>query len=264
MTPTELVLHAKKNNLSGIAITDHDTIDGVEEALKAGIEVGIKVVPGVEISVEFRPEMHLLAYFTNSEYKKIEPTLKGLRDYRNERNPKIIERLRELNIDITMDEVINEAGEKVIGRPHIANILIRKGYVKDISTAFKKYLAPGGMAYFKKEKLTPKEGIEAIINAGGIPVLSHPKHLNITNGELEKTLIDLVGYGLIGIEAYYVDNTFIETGYHLRLAKKFNLLITGGSDFHGSTKPDIEVGIGYGNLKVPYELLEQLEDKKIL
>lgn len=260
MTPKELVLHAKENGLSGIAITDHDTIDGIEEALVMGNEIDIKVIAGVEISVEFKPEMHILAYFFDDKYKKMEPILEELRNYRNERNPRIIKRLNELNIDITMKEVLEQAGETVVGRPHIASILIRKGYVKDINTAFKKYLAPSGMAYFKKEKLTPKEGIEAIVNAGGIPVLAHPKYLNITNNELENTISELIKYGLKGIEVYYVDNTIIETGYYLRLAKKFNLLTTGGTDFHGAIKPDIKIGRGYGNLSVPYSLIEELRN----
>jgi predicted metal-dependent phosphoesterase TrpH len=259
-TPAELVMHARENGLTGIAITDHDTIDGIEEALEAGQNLNYKVIAGTEISVEFKPEMHLLAYFFDEKYKNLEPVLKELRSYRNERNPRIIKRLNELGIDITMEEVIEEAGEKVIGRPHMANILIRKGHAKDINQAFKKYLAPGGMAYFKKEKLTPKEGVTEIVKAGGIPVLAHPKHLNISEKELDTVISELVQYGLRGIECYYVDNTAEETGYHLRLAKKYSLLVTGGTDFHGATKPLIKIGTGYGNLKVPATIIKELED----
>jgi len=260
LTPRELVRRAKEKGLSAIALTDHDTIDGIEDALDEGRNVGLEVIPGIEISVEFEPEMHILGYFFNDTYKNISPILEELVNKRNERNPKIVAKLNEMGLDLTIEEVQAEAGSKVVARPHIARVLHNKGYVKSIQDAFEKYIGNGKPAFFPKSKFTPKEGIGEIRKAGGIPVLAHPIFLNIKLRKLDKLLEELVQYGLTGIEAVYVENTNNDTGNLLRLAIKHNILATGGSDYHGSLKPSIELGIGRGNLKVPYELLEKMKD----
>jgi predicted metal-dependent phosphoesterase TrpH len=159
MSPRELVRHAKDNGLSAIAITDHDTIDGVEEALDEGAKLGIEVVAGVEVSVDFEPEMHILGYFFGSNYKNIEPTLVKLKKSRDERNPKMVEKLKSLGFDITLEEVQAEAKGNIVARPHMANVLLKKGYVKSIREAFDKYLAEGKPAFVKKEKMSPEECI---------------------------------------------------------------------------------------------------------
>ena len=261
MGPVELVRHAKACGLKAIAITDHDTLDGVEEALKEGGKEGIEVVPGVEISVEFKPEMHLLGYFFGNTHKNIEPLLKLLRESRERRNPKIVNKLNELGFSITMAEVEAEAKGNVVGRPHIAKVLLDKGYVKNIQEAFQRFLASGRPAFEKKSKLNPEEGIQEILKAGGVPVLAHPIHLYLSWSQLDSLLGELKSFGLKGIETYYVDNTPADTGKLMRLAIKYDLLMTGGSDFHGSFKPDIRLGKGKGNLKIPYELLEKLRYK---
>ena len=258
MEPAELVRYAKYRGLAAVAITDHDTVDGLDEALAAGDEAGIEVIPGVEIGVDFDTEMHILGYFPCRTHSKIADTLRALRKNREERNPKIVNKLNEMGFRITMDEVKKEAQGNVVGRPHIAKVLVKKGFVNSIEEAFEKYLANGRPAYFKKDKLSPRQGIQEILQAGGIPVLAHPKHLHIDMAHLDTLLRELKMKGLKGIEAYYVDNTPIETGSFLRLAIKHDLIVTGGSDFHGRFKPNIEIGIGHGNLKVPYELLENL------
>lgn len=259
MTPAELVRHAKNCGLAAIAITDHDTTDGVEEALAEAEKSGIEVVPGVEISVDYPTEMHILGFFFNGTHINIKPVLESLRRSREERNPKIVGKLKEMGFKIDMDEVEREAGGTIIGRPHIAKVLVRKGYLKSIEEAFDKLLGSGRPAYFKKDKLIPQEGIKQILKAGGIPVLAHPIYLCNDTLELDQIVGELAGYGLKGIEAYYVDNTGEDTANLLRLAIKYNLLVTGGSDFHGHFKTNIEIGTGHGNLRVPYELLKKLK-----
>jgi len=261
MRPAELVKYAKSRGLAAVAVTDHDTVEGLDEALAAGIEAGIEVIPGVEIGVDFDSEMHILGYFPCKTYAKIADTLSTLRKNREERNPKIVRKLNEMGFSLTMDEVRKEAQGKIVGRPHIAKVLVKKGFVKSIEEAFEKYLANGRPAYFKKDRLSPRQGIQEILKAGGIPVLAHPKHLRLDMEHLDTLLEELKMKGLKGIEAYYVDNTAAETGVFLRLALKHDLIVTGGSDFHGKFKPNIQIGTGRGNLKVPYELLEKLRCK---
>ncbi|MCX7841967.1 MAG: PHP domain-containing protein [Clostridia bacterium] len=260
MTPSELVRHAKSAGLVALALTDHDSVDGVEEALAEGKRIGIEVIPGLEISVDFKPEMHILGYFPEQAYKRIETVLDLLRESRQLRNPRIIDKLNEMGFDITMKEVEAEAGKGIVGRPHIAKVLLAKGYVSSVEDAFDRLLGCGKPAYFKKERLTPEEGIKEILKAGGVPVLAHPIYLGHSLEALDKLLGELAQVGLKGIEAIYVDNTKEETGNLLRLAIKHKLLVTGGSDFHGSYKPDIEIGKGRGNLEVTYDLLKKIKD----
>ncbi len=259
MSPSELVRYARQNGLSAIALTDHDTVDGVQEALDEGVRSGIEVIPGIEISVDYKPEMHILGYFPDiNGYTEIRKELDEIKQGREVRNKKIINRLNELGLHISMEEVKQAALGDIMGRPHIARVLVNKGYVKSNDEAFDKYLCKEGLAYFRRFELKPAAGIKAILNAGGLPVLAHPVFLHKTYGELDKLLAELKGYGLAGIEAYYSENTKEDTGNFLRLAIKHELFVTGGSDFHGSFKPRIELGKGRGNLEVPYELLDKL------
>lgn len=259
MHPGELVRHAKEQGLFAVAITDHDTVDGIEAALEEGEKSDIEVVPGIEISVDFNPEMHILGYFFGDTYHNIKGLLADLKRNREERNPKIVNRLNELGFGITMNEVEMEALGAVVGRPHIAKVLIKKGYVHSVEEAFEKYLSYGKPAYFKKDKLSPQSGIGEIIKAGGVPVLAHPRYLYFSEEALDQLLCELAEIGLKGVEANYVDNTPEETARFTKLAAKHHLIVTGGSDFHGSFKPDIEIGRGRGNLRVNYEVLEELK-----
>lgn len=260
MLPSELVRHAKESGLAAVALTDHDTVDGIGDALEEGKRIGFEVVPGVEVSLDFDTEMHMLGYFFEQSYLNIEPLLKRLRMNREKRNPKMVEKLNQLGFDITIDEVIAEARGRVVARPHIASAMLKKGYVKSVGEAFDKYISNGKPAYVKRDTLTPEEGIKAIRDAGGIPVLAHPIYLGLSLKKLDKLLERLVRAGLKGIEAYYVDNSGDDTGNLLRLAIKHNIIPTGGSDFHGKFKPDISIGKGRGNLMVPYESLERLKE----
>jgi len=253
LSPAELVAQAKALGLAAIAVTDHDTIDGLQEAMAAA--KGIEVIPGVEISADFNGELHILGYYFDPASASLASCLAELRRYREERNPRIVSRLQELGFNITLGEVEQESGGKVVGRPHFAKVLLKKGYLGSIAEAFEKYLAVGKPAYFKKEKLSPREAIEVISQAGGIPVLAHPKYLDLSPKALEELVRELELAGLRGIEAFYSSHTPDETKLYREIGLKYGLCLTGGSDFHGDNKPEIRLGSGTGDLQVSEQLL---------
>lgn len=259
LTPSQIVDQAKKCNLKAIAITDHDTINGVEEALRSGEKEGLEVIPGVELSAEFDREMHLLGLFIDYKNKKLHNILEILKTHRENRNPLIVERLNNVGIDITYEEVKNAAHNRIIGRPHIANILINKGYVKDMHEAFDKYLGVGKIGYVKKDRIPADLAINIIKEANGIPILAHPGHFRKTAKELDKFIFELKEIGLMGVEAYHSDHDEETTKALVKIADKHNLLISGGSDFHGEHKKHIFMGTGYGNMKIEYNILENLK-----
>jgi predicted metal-dependent phosphoesterase TrpH len=206
--------------------------------------------------------MHILGYFPDkNNYLNIKKELDIIIKGREERNLKIINKLNELGIEINMEEVKKQAVGYIVGRPHIARVLAAKGYVRSIDDTFDKYLSKYGKAYFRRFELKPEMGIAAIRKAGGIPVLAHPIFLRKSFDELDKLLSMLKGFGLAGIEAYYSENKSDDTGNILRLAIKHELLVTGGSDFHGTLKQGLQLGRGRGNLRVPYELFNKLIEK---
>ncbi|NLY42425.1 MAG: PHP domain-containing protein [Clostridiaceae bacterium] len=257
-SPAQIVQYAVERKLAAIAITDHDTVAGVKEAVEQGKKQNIEVVPGVEISVSFESEMHILGYFIDINCLPLIQTLERLKVYRDQRNPLILKKLNQAGIPITMQEVEQKAGGKIVGRPHIAAVLVDKGYVKSTSEAFEKFLGQSRIAYVEKKKVTPQEGIELIKKAGGLAVLAHPIYLVRNGYNLEEVLKELMSYGLDGVEAHYSEHSEAETTQFIELAEKYNLLITGGSDFHGKSKPEIELGRGYGSLMVPYDLLTKM------
>lgn len=259
MKPKDLVRYASDKGLKAIALTDHDTVEGIASAVEEGKKTGFEVIPGVEISADFNGEMHILGFYIDFERPELDNTLEMLKDFREKRNPEIVKKLNKLGMDITMVEVEQEVGGEVTGRVHIARVLKKKGYVKSIDDAFAKLLAAGRPAYTSREKLSPQEAISTITGAGGVAVLAHPVFLGIDYRKLDVLLGELKEMGLKGVEAYYSNHTKNDTGKILRLALKHGLLVTGGSDFHGANKPEIEIGIGKGNLKIEYDLLEKLK-----
>ncbi|WP_039766932.1 PHP domain-containing protein [Caldicellulosiruptor sp. F32] len=260
-SPEDVVELAKEKGLFAIAITDHDTTDGVKIALKKGQEIGIKVISGVEISADFEIEMHILGLFIDVDNTSLQEKLKMLEVFRKERNPKIIEKLRKMGYDISMEDVEKVASGEVIGRPHIARVLVQKGYFDSTKAVFENLLGFGKPAYVKKEKLKPYEAIRAIKEAKGIAILAHPhKYLYLEEGP-ENVFEELKEYGLDGIEVFHSEHTEKETRELLETAKKLDLIVSGGSDFHGANKPDIEIGIGRGNLNIEVGILEELERK---
>lgn len=265
LSPSEILSLAGNLNLGAIAITDHDTVEGSREAIAHGIPPSIKFLTGVEISAAPPPgftcsgSFHILGYSIRIDDPILNQTLGRLQDARRSRNPRIVDNLNKLGMDISFSDLIDEFGDKQLGRPNIAQIMLKKGFVGSIKEAFDKYLARGKPAYVDKYRIDCKGAIEIILGAGGIPVLAHPFLLSLEKDVLfEDLIIALKEMGLMGMEVYYSLHSRELTAYYLEIADRHGLLITGGSDFHGSIKPDINMGSGKGDLFVPYELYERL------
>lgn len=259
-TPTQVIELAKRNGLRAIALTDHDTIAGVAEASAAAKENGIDFLPGIEISAEFPAPgtLHILGYDVSPDSPVLHELTRQLLEGRDNRNPQMVAKLNELGVAVTMAEWENEAKGVVLGRPQLAAILLRKGYVSSIKQAFDKYLGQGAAAYADKERLPPRRALEMIRESGGLPVLAHAAQLRCENdAQLDRVVKDLVDLGLAGIEVYHSDH---DAGWIDRtngLAARYNLLRTGGSDFHGSNKKDIDMGYARGQ-RVPREWFDLL------
>jgi len=261
MSPSELVHYARERALEAISLTDHDTVEGVEEALAAGNKEGIEVVPGIEISAEHPGgTLHIAGYFIDINDPDFLRNIAVLQKARAERNPRIVHKLQQLGLDITYDEIKEEAETGQVGRPHFAQVMLKKGYIKKPQEAFDKYLKKGAPAYEDKFRFPPDEAIAHIVNAGGIAVLNHPVTLNCRNTrELESFLETLLPYGLGGVEAYYSDHNPQQAEMYRKIAEKHGLLVTGGSDFHGKNIKGIDLGTGRGNLNIPYSVLESIK-----
>jgi predicted metal-dependent phosphoesterase TrpH len=262
-SPRALVEIAKQKGLAAIAVTDHDTFSAVEEAKAAGAELGVRVLSGVEISVEYAGKtVHMLGYCFDAGADTLREKLGAILKGREERNIQIVKKLNDLGMDITYDEIASEAGGKVVGRPHFAAVMIRKGHVKERQEAFDKYLAKGAAAYMDRLRFGPEDSVAMIREAGGLAVLAHPKLVRFPEGEVVEDLVrSLTDVGLGGIECYYSLHTPEETQQYLGLAKKYNLVVTGGSDYHGRNKPTISMGTGEGALQVPIACADELEAK---
>ena len=260
LAPADVARLAKQAGLSAWALTDHDTVAGVEEAARESAKIGVDFIPGIEISADYpRPgTMHILGYGvdpTNPALAKLTETLLAGRD---NRNPLIVEKLNELGVNVTMKEWEDEAKGNVLGRPQLAAILVRKGYVSSIKQGFDKYLGQGAPAYFDKERLTPKQAIERIKESGGVAVLAHPVQLRTqSDAELERVIKDLVDLGLAGLEVMHSDHDPHTIEKLTRWADRWNLLKTGGSDFHGTNKKDIDLGYVRGQ-RVPRVFFDEL------
>ncbi len=261
-SPSEMVRYAKSKGLQAISITDHDTVEGLEEALAEGEKIGFEVIPGVEISAEHSPgSMHLLGYFIDIHYPPLCEKLRYLQKARAERNPKMVEKLNQLGVHITYEDVIKASGGGQIGRPHFAQVLIEKGYVKNFQEAFERYLKKGAPAYVEKIRFSPSEAIHFINEAKGVAVLGHPNTLGLNGyGELENLILSLVKEGLKGIEVYYPEHSSSEVAQYQDLAKKHGLAMTGGTDYHGIEKESLDVGIGRGEMRLPYSMVEALKE----
>ncbi|MEF3309895.1 PHP domain-containing protein [Paenibacillus sp. GYB004] len=233
--PAVQVRLAREAGLRGVAITDHDTVAGVAEAQAEGGAIGIEVIPGVEIStVADGRDIHVLGYFIDTGDTAFLERLKQLRETRNTRNEMILRKLASLGIEVSMEEVIQQARktpgkDETIGRPHIAEVLVRKGHASDMADAFNRYLATGAAAYVNPPRIRPEDAVDWIREAGGVPVLAHPGLYG--NDEL---VIRLIEYGIAGIEAYHSDHGPEEEAKYAELAEQHGLIATAGSDFHGS------------------------------
>lgn len=262
LSPRELVLYAKQKNLAAFALTDHDVVDGIEEAVDEGLKQGIEVVPGIELAARYKDrEIHILGFFIDYKDPHFLENLAWIQNERKRRNKKMLEKLNSIGFDITIEELKKSAGKDLISRSHFGKVIQEKGYANSVTEAFKLYLSPGKDAYVQREVYTPKECINFIHEAKGLAVLAHPTLYDLTQKELKDLINMLKDEGLDGLEAIYSLFTK-EEEYKMRsLANRYNLFITGGSDFHGKNKRQIDMGVGRGNLKVPYELLEEMKKR---
>ena len=259
MTPAELVKHAKSSGLSAVAISDHDTCDGVSEAVKAGAECGIEVVPAIELSAKSDTETHILGYFIDPSSPALLSAVDYIRDVRTQRIGETCEMLKKYKINVTLDEVKEKAKGGILCRAHLAKIMTEKGYSSSPKDAFNTWLNVGCPAYSESQALTDTEAIELIRKAGGDAYLAHLPLTKKPKDELDRFVKRLAEEGLCGIEGYYTDYTpEMETEYR-GLAKKYGLKISGGTDFHGSFKPHISIGTGLGRLRIPYSVLENMK-----
>ncbi len=259
--PRELVHLAQTTGLRAIALTDHDTVSGLAEALEAGKEYHLEVIPGCELSVQFKGVTHILGLYLNPQAEILQRELHYLRQKRHQRNKLIVEKLNSLGLDITYAEVQAKAKGSV-GRPHLAQVLIEKKVVNSVQEAFDSYLGPKGKAFVPKEKFTPQKAIEILKKEGASVILAHPFSLNLDLEELARELKKLKEWGLDGLEVFYTEHSPSLTQEYLSLAKKLDLIPTGGSDFHGQVKPDIFLGVGKNNLHLPYSLLANLKEQR--
>jgi predicted metal-dependent phosphoesterase TrpH len=269
LSPTELMRAAANAGLAGIALTDHDTGNGLKEAAAEAAKLGLRFVPGIEISAEYPHPgtLHILGHFVDPDSDGLAKMSRILLEGRNARNPKIVERLNELGCKVTMEQVEGIARERVapgqpvvIGRPHLAEALVRAGCVASIKQAFDVYLGTTGSAYFPKERLTPRQAIDCIHAAGGLATVAHPVQLKCDNPAHLTTVINhLAEAGMDGIEVWHCDHDEKASQLMLQLSQRYNLIPTGGSDFHGRPKPDVALGRGRSNVRVPSEVLDRLE-----
>ncbi len=261
LSPSEVVRYAQAKGLQAIAITDHDTIEGCEEGLLEGERVGLEVIPGIEISAEYSPgSMHILGFFLDIHHPLLNERLEYLQKARAERNPKMVAKLNQLGIEITYEEVMKASGGGQVGRPHFANVLLEKKIVRNFQEAFDRFLKKGAPAYVDKFRFTSKEALHFIREARGVAVLAHPNTLGVNRySELEKLILQLVDEGLQGIEVYYPEHSSAEVAQYKTLADRYNLLSTGGTDYHGIEKNELDIGIGRGEMKLPYSIVEKIK-----
>lgn len=271
LTPEEIIESARKLKLGAIAITDHDTVEGSKKAIEYGIPSSLRFISGVEISTSPPAEFpcsgsfHILGYLIRLDDPELNRTLNVLQSARKNRNPGIIKQLNRLGFDISFSEIEEKFNGGQLGRPHIARLMVEKGYVGSVDEAFDVYLGKGKPAYVEKFRIDCQKAIEMISSAGGVPVLAHPGLLKPVNKlPLEKLIGILTSFGLKGIEVYYPQHSAENIRLFQDIAERYNLILTGGTDFHGAIKPDIEMGYGRGNFSVPYTLFEKLIEGRCL
>ena len=231
--PKEIVLMAKENNIDTISITDHDNLSAINEASEFGKELGIEVISGVEISSDIRDkEVHILAYFIEPENEEVERYLSFFREERKKRAIRIVNRLRVLGIPLTMDDVMEKASTSAIGRPHIAQALLEKGFVNSYFEAFNKYIGNAGPAYEKKVHLSPQSAVKIISDAGGLSFIAHPGNMP------EDILKELIEAGIDGIEVFHPSHSPQHIKFYKGIVNEYFLLESGGSDLHGGKRED--------------------------
>ena len=264
LSPSDLVLEAKKKGLKAFALTDHDTVDGIDEAMAASEGSGVTVIPGIELSTEYEgKDIHIVGLLIDKEQPAFRDKIQEFVDSRIQRNRKMCQKLTEAGCPLTYEELVAEFPGAVITRAHYAQILLKKGYTKSLREAFERYIGDRGPCFIPREKITPEDGVKLILSAKGIPVLAHPLLYGMGKERLQILVDRLKDAGLEAIEAVYCTYSPSEETQMREFAKKNGLLISGGSDFHGNAKPGLEMGTGYGKLYVSEEILDELVMRKL-
>ena len=262
LSPADLVKHAVECNVTAFALTDHDNTDGLAAAFEAAAEMNIELVPGIEFSTEYLgTDIHIVGIDFDWKNKEFQHRIDYYRSERERRNQKMIDKMAADGIDISYGQMTESFGESLWTRAHFAKYLIAKGIVRDINEAFSDYLGDNCKYFIPREKVSPFEVVRLIRQFGGIPILAHPFQYKFSDETLRTLLTKLKECGLLGMEVYYSTHTKENCDYLLDLANEFGLAPSGGSDFHGSNKPDIELGSGKNNLQIPYSILEGLRSK---
>jgi hypothetical protein len=268
-TPAELVDYAIEKGLSAVAITDHDTTEGLDEALshaealRSQGKASTEVIPGIEFSTKYEEkDVHVVGLFISYHAPAFQKKLDDFVNSRINRNIKMCEKLQEAGLNITYEKLMAANPGAVITRAHYASYLVEYGYVKSRSEAFDRYLGDHTRYFVPREKVTPEQAVQMILEADGIPILAHPPLYHMGKERLEKLVAFLKGQGLLGIEALYSSYTPQDERDMRFLASQYDLLLSGGSDFHGKNKPGLDLGVGYGKLFVPEELLLRMKEKR--
>lgn len=251
-TPVQLISEAVRCGLSAISVVDHDTVEAILPALEIAKKQNIEVLPGIELTAEYEgSEIHILGYLIDFKRKQLLEKLAALKKNRIERIYKITDKLRDIGIKLEPRSIFDIAGDGTVGRLHVARALVKEGLVGSVFEAFKKYIGDKSPAYVLGFRFSPNEAIRLIKDSGGIPVLAHP--YIVDKDDLIFNLIDL---GVMGLEVYYPEHSQSMVNFYLGLAKKYNLLVTGGSDCHGDAKPEVKIG----SIKIPYDLVDKLKE----
>ena len=260
LTPEDLVAEAKKAELAAFALTDHDTCQGVCKAMPLAASAGIELIPGIELSTDYHgKEVHIVGLYIDIENEQLLKKTAEYRKCRSERNALMVEALRKEGLSITMEELVAENPDCVITRANIARFLYEHGQIKSVREAFDRYIGDHCKCYVGRLKVASTDAVRLIKEAGGTAILAHPLLYGLSNTNLQKMIDALKPVGLDGLEAIYSTYTTGEEQQMKRLARENGLLISGGSDFHGSNKPDIALGRGRGHLYIPYSVLETIK-----
>ena len=267
-SPAELVDYAIEKNLAAVAITDHDTIDGLDEAITHAVALrekgvsDIEVIPGIEFSTKYeKQDVHIVGLYIAYDSPVFLEPLNAFVNSRTNRNIKMCENLQSAGIDITYEKLQARFPDAVITRAHYASYLLEQGYVKSRQDAFSQYLGDHTKYFVPREKVTPSQAVALILQAGGVPILAHPPLYHMGQERLDALTASLKEDGLMGIEAFYSTYTNQDVRDMQHLARKYDLLLSGGSDFHGANKPGLDLGCGYGKLYVPEDLLTEMKKR---
>ncbi len=262
-TPAELVGYALEKGLSAFALTDHDTTDGIEETLEAARGKNIEVIPGIEFSSEYEgQDIHIVGLYIDYKSDFFKRRLVNFVNGRIIRNKEMCRRLTEHGIPVTYEELINEFPNCVITRSHYAKFMLNHGYTKSMKEAFDRYIGDSGPCFVPRKKISPMRAVEIILKAGGFPILAHPLLYHMSSSRLENLVATLKDMGLQGLEAVYCTYSSSEEREMRTLAAKYDLCVSGGSDFHGSAKPGLDLAVGYGNLFIPEEILDKIKERR--